>query len=218
MRTTGQLATVEQVRVQATNRTARVLHPAFTADEGGAVTAFWDPVAGPAALGAHASAVYTLDAPSFFANPPITGGFQMVAFTDGPPAASHTGAYVPSVLHLILSPAAVNAPVPVGQAVTVTAELVDRYDRPVRRANVPVYLGQIIYAQQGLEYGQAVINGSQPGQTPVRAFTNSAGVATFVIQGTLAKGDPVSFEANLVNAQAFFPYGYSAILDIRFTA
>lgn len=217
VQTSGQLATVAQVTVRATNRTDHPLRPAFTADEGGAVTAFWQRVTGPAVLAAHQSASYTLDAPSYFANPAITGGFQMVAFTSAPATVSHTDAYVPSVEHLILNPDALNAPVPVGQLITVTAELVDRYDRPVHQANVPVYLGQIIYAQQGLEYGQAIINNGQPGQTPATAYTNSQGVATFTIRGTAANSNPVSFEANLVNPTAFYPYGYSPILDVRFT-
>ncbi len=72
-----------------------------------------------------------------------------------------------------------------------------------------VYLGQVIYAQHGLLYGEAVVNQGQVGQTPVVAYTNNAGVATFEVRGTIATEDPVSFEANLVRAFQHYPYGYS---------
>jgi hypothetical protein len=50
------------------------------------------------------------------------------------------------------------------------------------------------------------------------AFTKANGEATFVIKGTQTASDPVYFEANLVNSDEFFPYGYSEILPIRFGA
>ena len=63
---------------------------------------------------------------------------------------------------------------------------------------MPVYLGQIIYAQQGLQFSQAFINNGQQGQTPVEARTNKRGVATFTIRSPVGGSDPVYFEANLV--------------------
>ncbi len=96
------------------------------------------------------------------------------------------------------------------------ATILDPINRPVRESGVPVYLGQVIYDQQGLVFGQAVINQGQVGQTPVVAFTNADGVATFVVRGTQTSNDPVSFEANLVNQHLYYPYGYSEIVPIRF--
>jgi hypothetical protein len=84
------------------------------------------------------------------------------------------------------------------------------------RAGVPVYLGQTIYDQSGIEFREAVINGSDPGSTRVLAYTNAAGVAQFEIVGTQANPDPVYFEANLVDAKDGYPYGYSMILPIGF--
>jgi hypothetical protein len=81
---------------------------------------------------------------------------------------------------------------------------------------VPVYLGQVIYAQQGLQYSQAFINDGLEGQTPVEALTDSDGVATFRIRSPVGGSNPVYFEANLVNPTYFYPYGYSPILTVRF--
>ena len=215
VQTTGQLATVDQVSVRVHNRTGRNVQPHFTLNNGDAVTTFWI-ANGPEHLAPHATAVYTLLSPNFPAEPPITGGFQVVAFTTAPAAISHSGAYQPTTDHVSLQPDAVDHAVPVGEAITIRAEVVDRLDRPVHKAGIPVYLGQIVYAQAGLQYGTAIINGGQPGQTPASALTNSQGVATFVVQGTQPSGDPVSFEANLVNQQRFYPYGYSQIVPVRF--
>jgi uncharacterized membrane protein len=216
VRTSGQLATIEQLSLRVTNRTDSSVHPAFTLDESGALTTFWLRSRGPAVLAPRTSATYTLRAPNFPAQPPIAGGFTVVAFIRDPPSVSASAPYAPSSMHVALVPDAVNQPVRVGRQLVIDAELLDPFDRRVRRPNVPVYLGQTIYSQSGVQFSEAVINSSEPGATPVRAWTNSQGVATFVIVGTQATADPVYFEANLVNANEGYPYGYSPILPIRF--
>ncbi len=216
VRTTGQLATVAVVGVNVTNGTDMPQRPAFSVESGGVLTAFWVARGGPAVLPAHGHAHYTLLSPNFASQPPVTGGFQVVAFTSNPGTVSRSLSFVPTVLHVALVPNAVNTPVPVGRSVTVHAELLDNLDRPVTRSGVPVYLGQVVYAQAGLEYSQAVINSGQVGQTPVVAYTNRRGVATFVVRGTQSSSNPVYFEANLVSSTQFYPFGYSEILPIRF--
>ena len=216
VRTTGQLATVQQVTLAVSNVTGRPVRPAFTIENGSSMTAFWRRLHGPAVLGPHQRAWYTIVAPSYFAMPSIGTGFQVLAFAQDPASVSRTSAYVGSVWRVVLQPATINHPVDRGQEITVHAEIVNRLDQPMRVANVPVYLGQVIYDQRGLEYSQAVINSAPPGRTPVQALTNAEGVATFTIQSPVANTDPVYFEANLVRPEQFYPYGYSPILAIRF--
>ncbi len=216
VRTTGQLATVVQLGVDVTNTSGRAQRPAFTVESGGQLTAFWLAQGGPSTLAPGQHAHYTLLAPNFFAQPPITGGFQVVAFDSSPASVSRSDAYLPTTLHLGIEPAAVDQVVPLGQPVVLRVGLLDHLDRPVTEAGVPVYLGQVIYGQQGLVFGQAIINQGQVGQTPVVAYTDARGVATFTIRGTEQSTDPVYFEANLVDPQLFYPYGYSDIVPIRF--
>ncbi|HVB42321.1 MAG TPA: hypothetical protein VNF47_06375 [Streptosporangiaceae bacterium] len=218
VRTTGQLATVEQVTLAVTNNTGHPLRPSFTIADGTMLTAFWRRDSGPPVLGPHQRARYTIQAPSYFAMPSISNGFQVLAFSSSPPSVSRSTAYVPSLWRVVLDPATVNHLVARGQQVTVRAEIVNRLDEPVQVANVPVYLGQVIYAQRGLQFSEAVINQGLPGQTPVEALTNAAGVATFTIHSPYASTEPVYFEANLVNPASFYPYGYSPILAVRFRA
>jgi uncharacterized membrane protein len=214
--TTGQLATVEQVTLNVSNNTGATVRPAFTVEDGTSMTAFWRRERGPAALGPHQRARYTITAPSYFAMPSIQDGFQVLTFAQHPDSVSHTGTYVASLWRVVLLPAAVNQPVPVGRDITVHAEIVNRLDGRVPAADVPVYLGQVIYAQAGLQYGEALINKGLPGQTPVEALTNSSGEATFRIRSPIANSSPVYFEANLVKPGAAYPYGYSPILAVRF--
>jgi uncharacterized membrane protein len=216
VQTTGQLATVEQVTLAVVNKTGGSVRPAFTVEDGTALTAFWRRQQGPAVLGPHQRASYTIVAPSYFAMPSIDNGFQVLAFLQSPASVSRTGSYLASTWGLSLQPQTINTPVAVGQEITVRAEILNRLDARIRVANVPVYLGQVIYAQRGLQFSQAVINQGQPGQTPVAALTNAAGVATFTIHSPVAGSDPVYFEANLVNPTLFYPYGYSPILAVRF--
>ena len=218
VQTTGQLATVQQVTVMVTNRTGASVQPAFTIQDGTTVTAFWQRQQGPAVLGPHQQASYTIVAPSYFAMPSIENGFQVLAFLGNPASVSRTAAYLASTWRVVLQPATIERTVAVGQEITVQAEIVNRLDQPIRIAHEPVYLGQVIYAQQGLRYSQAVINQGLPGETPVEALTNDAGVATFVIHSPVGGSDPIYFEANLVNPTWFYPYGYSPILAVRFGA
>jgi len=216
--TTGQLATVQEVTLAVTNNTGSSVRPAFTVEDGTTMTAFWLQQQGPEILGPHQRADYTIVAPSYFAMPSIQNGFQVLAFLRSPASVSRTSTYLASTWRVILQPDTVPGTVTVGQQITVQAMLVNRLDQQMRVANVPVYLGQVIYAQQGLQYSQAVINNGLPGQTPVEAHTNAAGVATFTIHSPVAETDPVYFEANLVNPTLFYPYGYSPILTVRFGA
>jgi uncharacterized membrane protein len=214
--TSGQLATVVQVTALVTNTTGHSLHPIFSSESGGAITAPWNITTGPSLLGAGESATYVLDAPNYFAQPSLSGGFQMVALTESPPAMSVSAPYVPTTWHVNLNPEAVNKPVVVGEPTTFTAQVLNSTNSPIDRAGIPVYLGQISYTQHGLVFSQAVINQGQIGQTPVEALTNRHGVASFIVTSTQASSNPVYFEANLVNSQASYPYGYSDIVPIRF--
>ncbi|HEU5418191.1 MAG TPA: hypothetical protein VFV41_10925 [Streptosporangiaceae bacterium] len=216
VRTTGQLATVERVRLAVTNTSGGSVRPAFTIADGITATAFWRRVAGPPVLAPHQRARYTIEAPSYFAMPSIGSGFQVMAFAQAPASVSRTSAYVASQWRLVLSPATVSGPVTTGRAITVRAAIVDRFNRPMHVAGVPVYLGQVIYAQSGTEHSQAVIDRRLPGATPVRAVTGRQGVATFTVQSPVGGARPVYFEANLVKPQSGYPYGYSPILTVRF--
>ena len=214
--TTGQLATVEQVSLAVTNNTGGSVRPAFTVADGTTMTTFWQRETGPAVLGPHQQAQYSIVAPSYFAMPSIQNGFQVLAFASDPASVSRTTTYLASTWRVILTPDAINQTVPIGQQVAVRAMIVNRLDQPVQAAGVPVYLGQVIYAQQGLQYSQAYINNGLEGQTPVEALTNRAGVATFKIRSPVGASNPVYFEANLVNPTYYYPYGYSPILTVRF--
>ena len=214
--TTGQLATVGQVTLAVRNNTGGSVRPAFTVENGTTMTAFWQRASGPAVLGPHQQASYTIVAPSYFAMPSIQNGFQVLAFVSDPASVSRTSVYLASTWRVVLQPDAISQTVAIGQQITVQAEIVNRLDQPVRAADVPVYLGQVIYAQQGLQYSQAFINDGLEGQTPVEALTDSDGVATFRIRSPVGGSNPVYFEANLVNPTYFYPYGYSPILTVRF--
>jgi hypothetical protein len=206
------------VTLNVDNNSGGSVRPAFTIEEGTTVTSFWQREQGPSVLGPHQRATYTIVAPSYFAMPSIQDGFQVLAFLGHPGSVSRTGAYLASAWRVVLQPDVIDQPVPAGDEVTVRAEIVSRLDQPVRAAGVPVYLGQVIYAQQGLEYSQAYINNGLAGQTPVEALTNRDGVATFTIRSPVGGANPVYFEANLVDPALFYPFGYSPILTVRFSA
>jgi uncharacterized membrane protein len=214
--TTGQLATVVKVAVTVTNRTGRPLTPVFTSQAGGAITATWIVINGPHILPAHAVENYTLQAPNFFAQPALSGGFQVVALTQSPAAMSVSKPFTPTYWHVNLNPEAFNTPVSVNHTVHLTAQVVGPTDNPVDIAGIPVFLGQISYTQQGLLFTQAIINNGSEGETPIEALTDSDGIAAFSVKVPTSSPFPIYFEANLVNGQYAYPYGYSDIVPILF--
>lgn len=214
--TTGQFATIDRLQVAVHNRTRHDMTPYFSVDDSGQYTTFWNVLQGPAALAPDQTASYELQAPNTGAMPSIQGGFQVVAFTAKPSSVSESASYVPSLWHATITPAAVDQALNVGQAVTLYVHVLNRLNIPIEKEGIPVYLGQVIYAQSGLIYAETQINQGNVGQTPVEAFTNAHGVATFIIHAARSERDPVYFEANLVNSQLYYPYGYSNIVSVLF--
>ena len=218
VQTTGQLATVVRVNVLVTNLTKKSMHLIFASESGGAISAPWNVIHGPKRLNSNLTATYQISAPNFFAQPQLTSGFQIVALTENPNAMNVSRTFSPTNWHTELVPQAINKPVVIGVPKTIKVQVVNSLNQPIYQSGVPVYMGQIIYAQSGIQFSQAVINGSNVGQTPVMAVTNSLGTATFSITGTQSTVDPVYFEANLVNQDLHYPYGYSPILAIQFVS
>lgn len=212
--TSGQLATVDRVTLAVENSSSRPIVPRYTAALAGSFSAPWVLLSGRATIPPHTSATVVIGAPNFPAEPSIVGGFQIVTLAEHTIAPSPL--YQPGLLHVALVPDAIGTRVPLGQPVILHAELLNRLDQRVRKAGVPVYLGQVVYAQRGLLYGGSSINRSAPGATPVEELTGSNGVASFRIVERSVEADPISFEANLVSTSGFYPYGYSQIVPIRF--
>ena len=216
--TTGQLATVSEIQIRVTNRTNKAISPQYAVQAGGALTVPWNIRIGQKSISPGSTNTVVLTSPNFPAQPRLTGGFQIAALTTTPAALSISSPYRPTNWHIGITPQAVNRPVQIGVPVVLTCQLLDEMNRPVHMAGVQMFLGQVTYAQSGIVFSQAVINQAGIGQTPVAVGTNRLGSARFFVRGTEVTRDPVYFEANLVNSEAHFPYGYSEIIPIRFKA
>jgi hypothetical protein len=214
--TTGQVGTVERISVRVQNRSGSAVRPSFTVASGGVISAFWSTTGHAGPIPAHGSAAFTLLSPNYTAQPELAGGFNVTAFTQQPATVSTSAAFHPIPWHVGLTPTGISAPVALGAPVRLRAQLLDQFNRPVRRPDVSIIMDQSIYSQQGLTFGTASINGTAPGTTPVVALTGPSGGTTFVISNTKSQADPTYFEANLLNRQDGYPYGYSEIVPIRF--
>jgi hypothetical protein len=217
IRTTGQVGTVDRISVRVQNRSGAAVRPSFTVASDGVISAFWSTAGHVGPIPAHGSAAFTLLSPNYSAQPGLATGFNVTAFTQQPATISTSAAFHPILWHVGLTPNGISAPVAVGAPVTLRAQLLDQYNRPVRRPDVGIVMDQSIYAQQGLIFGTASINGTAPGTTPVVGITDPSGGTTFVIRNLKSQADPTYFEANLINRQGGYPYGYSEIVPIRFT-
>jgi len=186
---------VERLGLTVTNNSGASIRPAFTIEDGLTVTAFWRRTGGPAVLGPHQQAHYTIEAPSYFAMPSIATA-SSVAFGQHPGSVSRTGAYQASLWRMVLLPSTVSHRSP-GVSTSPFTPRSWTGSTTGLRGQRAVYLGQVIYAQRGLEFSQAMINRACPAR-PDPGQDQRPRVASFTIRSPVGGADPVYFEANLV--------------------
>jgi len=212
--TNGQLQSVWQMAVQATNRSRDTLTPHFAANYVGQMTSFWHVTAGPVRLRPGQTASYTLVAPNLGSMPGITEPFVLQAVTAAPDTISSTALYTPQSFDCYITPSYVDEVEPLGRSVSLQVELRSPYGAQVHEGGIRVALGQVIYAQNALIPAEATIDNAPEGQTPVLAVTDPDGVATFRVRDSYVQvGNPVYFQA-YVDPSAGYPYGYSEIVSV----
>lgn len=213
--TTGQLRTVDAIRVEVQNRYSRPITPHFTMTMAPQLTSFWIVEQGPAKLEPGQIADYQLAAPNVSSMPNIDGGFVVDAFTNQPPSLSTARLYQPKQMQTFITPPSIDDIVPMNKPIHLTVQLYDHLGRRMQRAGIPVYLGQVVYDQNTLEAGESSINGNPEGKSPVVAFTNQIGEADFTIVDKQLQGKPIYYQA-FIQPSGQFPFGYSQVVDIRF--
>lgn len=215
IRSNGQFGSIWQIKARVVNTSAHVLQPHFATDASGYMTSFWNALAGPKVLRPGQAATYVLVAPNVGSMPGVTQPFVLQAVTASPDTMSSSSPLTPEPYSAVISPNYVDRLVQLGRPVRLSVQLHSPYGAPVRRAGVPVALGQVIYAQNSLIAGQASINNSPEGMSPVVAVTNARGVASFTITNhTVQQGNPLYFQAYVDPARSF-PYGYSEVVSVE---
>lgn len=219
-RSTGQLQTLDEVTVQVHNRTGNPIQPHFTVNSNDHATTFWyilgangetHPV-----IGAHRTVTLRLHAPNTASMPGVTSPLLVEAFTAKPATISVSGKYLVSAVNTRITPDGYDHPIPVGQPVTMTVQIENRYGGRIRKAGVPVTLGQTVYGQNNYFPGESSINGRPEGQSPVIALTDPDGTATFTIVGRQAQEKPITYQSFV--ADSGIPHGYSGQVSIQFVA
>jgi hypothetical protein len=112
-----------------------------------------------------------------------------------------------------ITPQAIDYVVTNPAGTTLSVQVVDRLNQPVRRAGITVALSQVLYTQDGLFPGETSINGHAEGQSPVTAVTNASGVARFDVREVQLQPYEVFYQAYIAGP---FPHGYSYIVSVRF--
>ena len=148
--------------------------------------------------------------------PGMNGGFLVDAFTDQPAELATSPTVHPPLASASLNPLSVDHPVPVGEPLSMTIQLVDQIGNPRAVAGVHVVLSQVVYSQVGLLPGEASIDGRPEGQTPVMRRTDQTGKVVFKVVGVQAQRDPVFFQAWLL-PDSRVPTGYSNIVSVQFS-
>jgi len=134
--------------------------------------------------------------------------FVVVATTAHPETISVSRRFIPQPYSADLEPGYVDQIIASDGSTTFQVYLRSPFGRLVYKAGVRVALGQIIYGQEALIDAQASINGQPEGRTPVDAYTNSQGVATFHISDPQPQDSRSTFKPG----STVLSYGYSDIV------
>ncbi len=215
-RSTGQLQSIDHLTVKVNNHSNSPIDPHFTITPGGQQTSFWYRSGGPEIVPPHATVLESLEAPNVASMPGMNGGFIVDAFSDGPAQLATSPTIHPPIESALLSPDSVDSPVPLGEPITLTIQLVNQLGGPRLASGVRVALSQVVYSQDGLLPGEASIDGQSEGQTPVVRRTNGSGKVAFVVSGVQEQRDPVFFQAWLIPTSGV-PTGYSNIVSVQFS-
>jgi uncharacterized membrane protein len=218
VKTTGNTNHIQAITLRVSNTSSKAVSPGFDTVQSEYNSTFWRIARGPQRLPAHTTVDYELISTNAQALPSIYGGFNMVGYIPQPASFSVSRMYAPSLLGLTFDPPAENKPLPVGQAFTLSLDLVNHLGARLHRAGVLVSLKQVIWSQAGPRMGQARINGGPVGMYAV-VPTNTQGVAKFHIVGAKPTGyNSVSFTAFLHDPNFHYIYSASGNFDLGFVA
>ena len=153
-------------------------------------------------------------APNVGSMPGITQRFVLQAVSAQPQTISSSALFTPEGFDCYITPSYVDAVNPLGHSVNLQVQLRFPYGGADREQGVRVALGQLIYGQNALIPAEARINGMPPGQTPVTARTNAAGIAVFHVSDDKTQGgNPIYFQADVAPVHGY-PYGYSEVVSV----
>lgn len=215
--TTGYLGGIHTLFVRVHNNTDKRQTPGYTVQTQGGFSSFWIIQHGPKTLAPGQTATVELLTPNYPAEPGLSSGFSVVAFTDDPASVSVSHRFLMSLWRLATLPQAFDRPEPVGKRIRLQVQVLNHFNSAVQRAGVPVYLGQLMYRSFGVTRGSARIDGHKPGKGQIVAYTNRQGIATFYIVGTRPSPVPITFSAHLLNPDGRYVYGSSGYTNIRFS-
>ncbi|MFB5190700.1 hypothetical protein [Alicyclobacillus fastidiosus] len=213
-RTDGELRGVQRLNISVENNSRATLTPHFAVNYIGQMTTFWLVDEGPKTLKPKQEAIYELSAPNFGSISPVTQAFQVQAVTPKPETLSISNTVLPEQLTTHITPSYFNHGVRLGQSVHMQVQLRNHYGARVYEKGIPVSLNQIIYGESALIAGESKINNGNVGETPIVAYTDARGIASFTITDNTYQDYPIYYEA-WISQSGKYPYGYSEIVSIN---
>lgn len=210
--TTGYLGGVRFINLKVHNNTNKPLKPAYTIQTSHGDTTFWRISKGPHTIKPGATSRLQIAERNYPAEPGLSAGWSVLAFTDHPEAVSVSHRSLVDLWRTAILPQSLNDPQKIGRRVTITVQVLSHYNSPVHRAGILVTLGSTVYAGFGTRRGYASIDGRKPNHRS-HAYTNSQGSATFHVVGT--RPGTVSFSAHLLKKGQYL-YAPSGYLNITF--
>jgi hypothetical protein len=211
--TTGEEETVDSLVLKVSNHAAVAIKPDYVISVGPYVPTPWIPVEKNLVIPPGKTEYIKLIASNIDVMPSIENQFRVFAFSENPYSVSYTSVNPLTNLHTLLTPLGIRKLLMPGQSFVIHVQLLNQIGSPVLKSNVPIALTQLIYSPQGIEFSGERINNALPGATPVTAYTNNDGVATFHIKEIQPENQEVNFQAWIADK---YPVAYSNQLTVWF--
>jgi uncharacterized membrane protein len=188
----------QEVSLRVTNHSGSTQQPHFTIETSSGVSSFWHILEGPSKLKPGASSYYTIGSPDQASQFTANNGLTVLAFLTTPASVSVSNHYQPSLWHVAFDPESIDTLVPLGKTVVIHAQLMDEWDEPIDKGDVPIWISQSVYGG-GIVNHIASINAEPVGER-AQIFTNANGVATFTVVGEKTDFYPLTLSATIDEA------------------
>jgi uncharacterized membrane protein len=191
----GSTNIAQEVSLLVTNHSGSTQRPHFTMETSSGVSSFWHILEGPSALGPGATRYYTIGSPDQASQFTANNGLTVLAFLTAPASVSVSDHYQPALWHVAFNPQSIDTLIPLGKTVVIHAQLMNEWDEPIDKPDVPIFVSQSVYGG-GVANQIASINDEPVGQR-VQIFTDAQGVATFTVVGKRTDFYPLTLNATI---------------------
>jgi uncharacterized membrane protein len=185
----------QEITLRVKNNSSSTQRPYFTVETSTGVSSFWH-ISGSRLIKPGVTRYFVISSPDQASQFSANNGLTVLAFLTHPASVSVSDRYQPALWHVGFEPESEDALIPLCKPVTIRAQLLNEWDTPIAKQDVPITV------VQSVPFGDRIasIDGENRGDRAV-IYTNASGVASFRIVGKQSDFYPLTLSASLESDQ-----------------